>query len=387
MGNYYDWQYIQEPRNLEKSSHSPSAFIFLLTTLLLTSLGLVMLYSASYNEALSFGLEHTYFFSRQLTFALLALVPIAVVLLLPTRWIRSLSSLFLLGTVALLLLTLFTSFGQTKLGSRRWLEIGSLPSIQPSEFAKIATALYFGAYFSKRQQQESQIGTFVVPSLVTLVITALILAGRDYSSALLFLAQCCLTLVAAGLKLRYLILLFAFIIPLATVAMFSQAYRIKRIVSFLVPTLDPSGINYQVSVSLRAIRRGGLFGVGLGNGVYKQGLLPEVHSDFIFASICEEVGFVGVALIILLFVLFIHLGYEGARRHWQEDRFISLTAFGLTTMIGLQAVMNLGVVTALLPPTGIPLPFFSQGGTSLMVVLVSCAFIGRCLLAKREVPR
>jgi len=385
MDDYNDYL-INNHRPLagERAQSDSAPFLFALVTLLLTALGLVMLYSASYNEALSFELDHAYFFRRQLTFALSALVPIALILLLPSALIRRLSPLALVAVVLLLSLTLFSSFGQQKFGSRRWLEIAGLPSIQPSEFAKIAIALYYGAYFSVRSDGESEQRRFIIPSLVALFVTALILAGRDYSSALLFLAQCCSMLIAAGLRWQSLLSLFLFTAPPALVALFSQGYRIRRVVSFLVPTLDVSGINYQVSVSLKAIRRGGLFGVGLGSGIYKEGLLPEVHSDFIFASICEEIGLFGVALIIVLFVLFINLGYTAVRRSREEDRFLSLVAFGATTMVALQALLNLSVVTGLLPPTGVPLPFFSQGGTNLVVVLSGAAFIFRALLVNRE---
>jgi cell division protein FtsW len=162
--------------------------------------------------------------------------------------------------------------------------------------------------------------------------------------------------------------------------MFSQSYRVKRIVSFLFPSLDPSGMSYQVSTGLKAISSGGLFGVGLGNGSYKLGLLPEVQSDFIFASVCEELGLVGGAFILVLFLMFGILGYHASRRMQDRDRFLSLMAFGLTSMVLFQAILNLGVVTALLPPTGIPLPFFSQGGTNILVVLLSCAMLYRILL-------
>ena len=385
MDDYNDYLINNRPAlRGERQKRDNAPFLFVVVTLLLTALGLVMLYSASYNEALSFELDHAYFFRRQLTFALYALVPIALVILLPPSLIKRLSPLSLMAVVALLALTLFSSYGQQKFGSRRWLEIAGLPSIQPSEFAKIAIALYYGSYFSRRGESALDQRIFITPALVALVVTALILAGRDYSSALLLLAQCCAMLVASGLRWQSLVVLFGFVTPPALVALLGQGYRIRRVASFLLPTLDPSGINYQVSVSLKAIRRGGVFGVGLGNGVYKEGLLPEVHSDFIFASICEEIGLVGVTLIITLFIIFIHLGYTAARRRDGEDRFLSLVAFGLTTMIALQALLNLFVVTGLLPPTGVPLPFFSQGGTSLVVVLTSCAFIYRALAGRRQ---
>ncbi len=385
MDDYNDYLINNRPAlQAERQKRDNAPFLFVLVTLLLTALGLVMLYSASYNEALSFELDHAYFFRRQLTFALYSLAPIALIIFLPSSLIRRLSPLALAAVVLLLSLTLFSSFGQQKFGSRRWLEIAGLPSIQPSEFAKIAIALYYGAYFSKRSDRGGEQRHFIIPALVALFVTALILAGRDYSSALLFLAECGAMLIAAGLRWQSVLLLFGFIVPPAAVALLSQGYRIRRIISFLLPTLDPSGINYQVSVSLKAIRRGGLLGVGLGNGIYKEGLLPEVHSDFIFASICEEIGLLGAALIIALFILFIHLGYTAVRRSQESDRFLSLVAFGLTTMVGLQASLNLLVVTGLLPPTGVPLPFFSQGGTNLVVVLSSAAFIHRALTVGRR---
>ncbi len=364
-------------RSIKAGDYAP--FLFFSTTILLTAIGLVMLYSASYNEALSFGREHSYFFNRQLRFALLALLPMLVVHLIPEEWIYPLSTLFLVGIVALLLLTVGSSFGQQKFGSRRWLAIGSLPSLQPSEFAKLALALFYGSYFVKRQKEELTMKTFLIPATVGLGLTALVLATKDYSSAFLLFGQAALTLVAAGLQMRYLVLLGAFAVPPALLLLFSHSYRVRRIAAFLLPTLDPRGINYQVGVSLKAIRRGGIFGVGVGNGIYKQGILPEVHSDFIFASIAEEIGFIGVLLIFALFIAFALFGYKAAQRCQEKHRFFSLTAFSLTTMVLLQAFLNLAVVTALLPPTGIPLPFFSQGGTSLFVILISSAFIHRAL--------
>ncbi|NCC66047.1 MAG: cell division protein FtsW, partial [Spirochaetia bacterium] len=185
--------------------------------------------------------------------------------------------------------------------------------------------------------------------------------------------------LVSGYSLSHLLVMIAFMLPPALVAMFSQPYRVKRVFSFLFPALDPTGMSYQVSTSLQAIRTGGLFGLGLGKGTFKLGLLPEVQSDFIFASVCEEIGFVGSSFFILLFVLFGVLGYLGAQRILEKNRFLSLGAFGLTSMVLFQAVLNLMVVTALLPPTGIPLPFFSQGGTNLFVALVGCSFIYRVL--------
>jgi cell division protein FtsW len=373
-----DWQNHEQA--MDVMGGSLSAFTFLCIIVLITTLGLVMLYSASYNEALIHDLPHYYFFTRQLMFVLLALVASLVIRFIPLSFLKALSYPVLAVSILLLLMTLFTPFGQERLGSRRWLQIGSLPSLQPSEFAKIAIILFYATYYQKDRSAESPVRRFGAPIIVSLVITALIFAQRDYSSALLFLALSFALLLASGFKLGHLLVLLAFLAAPALIAMFSQSYRVKRVFSFLFPALDPAGMNYQVSNSLKAIRAGGLFGVGLGNGQYKLGLLPEVQSDFIFASICEEIGFVGSSFILVLFAMIAILGYNAASRMESRDRFSSIMAYGLTSMILFQAILNLAVVTALLPPTGIPMPFFSQGGSNLFVVLTSSALLYRIML-------
>lgn len=373
-----DYQHQEE--TLVEVGGNFSPFTFLCVVLLITSLGLIMLYSASYNEALIHDLPHHYFLTRQLMFVALAAVVFAVIRFIPISWIKAFSYPILLVSLILLLMTLFTPFGQERLGSRRWLQIGPLPSLQPSEFAKLALVLFYAYYFRFDRTNQSLLRRFFIPFAVSLGMTLLIFLQRDYSSAALFLAISFSLLLASGLKFSTLLILFAFLVPPALVGMFSQSYRVKRIVSFLFPSLDPVGMNYQVTTSLKAIQKGGLFGVGLGNGTYKLGLLPEVQSDFIFASICEEIGLVGCSFILILFAMLAILGYNAASRMRERDRFLSLTAFGLTSMILFQAILNLGVVTALLPPTGIPLPFFSQGGTNLFIVLTSCSLLYRILL-------
>jgi len=373
-----DYQHQEE--TLVEVGGDFSPFTFLCVVLLITSLGLIMLYSASYNEALIHNLPHHYFLTRQLMFVALAVVVFVIIRFIPISLLKVFSYPILLVSLLLLLMTLFTPFGQERLGSRRWLQIGPLPSLQPSEFAKLALVLFYAYYFRFDRTNQSLLRRFLLPFLVSLGMTLLIFMQRDYSSAALFLAISFALLLASGLKISTLLIMFAFLVPPALVGMFSQSYRVKRIVSFLFPSLDPVGMNYQVTTSLKAIQKGGLFGVGLGNGTYKLGLLPEVQSDFIFASICEEIGLIGCSFILVLFAMLAILGYNAAARMRDRDRFLSLTAFGLTSMILFQAILNLGVVTALLPPTGIPLPFFSQGGTNLFIVLTSCSILYRILL-------
>lgn len=380
---------------LGDSGGRASAFTFLCIVVILTSLGLVMLYSASYNEALIHDLPHYYFFQRQLMFVVLALVCSVFIRFVPFSWIRHMVVPLLVLCLVLMLMTLFTHFGQEKLGSKRWLEIGPLPSLQPSELVKIGSILFLASYYKKDRSGQGTIKPMIIPFFVVMVFTLLILMQKDYSTTILYFGICVTLFLVGGMKISYLLLMLAFLAVPGVAVMLSEPYRVKRVFSFIFSNLDPSGINYQVTNSLKAIGEGGMFGVGLGNGVYKLGLIPEVQSDFIFASVCEEIGFVGAGFILVLFSMLAILGYNTYYRMLNRDRFLSYTAFGITTMILAQAFVNIAVVTGLLPPTGIPLPFFSQGGTNLFVILCCCALLyrimlissGRILLEKSKLPK
>ena len=380
--SYDDWTetYGNRQSALSETGGNASAFTFLCVSVLLIALGLIMLYSASYNEALTHNLPHYYFFQRQMMFVLFALLCSVVIRHMPLIWFHYLAIPIVLACFVLMGLTIFTSMGQERLGSRRWLQVGSLPSLQPSELVKVGTILFFSLFFSKKNEEASFIKRFGLPVVVAMLFSLLILLQKDYSTTILYIGLCVAMFLVGGMKISTLLLGFAFLTVPAVTLMLSQPYRVKRVFSFLFSQVDQGGINYQVTNSLKAIGTGGLFGVGLGNGTYKLGLIPEVQSDFIFASICEEVGFVGAAFILALFAMFAILGYNAYVRMQSRDRFLSFTAFGITTMILLQAITNIAVVTGMLPPTGIPLPFFSQGGTNLFVVICLCALLYRILL-------
>ena len=380
--SYDDWTetYGNRQSALSETGGNASAFTFLCVSVLLIALGLIMLYSASYNEALTHNLPHYYFFQRQMMFVLFALLCSVVIRHMPLIWFHYLAIPIVLACFVLMGLTIFTSMGQERLGSRRWLQVGSLPSLQPSELVKVGTILLFSLFFSKKNEEASFIKRFGLPVVVAMLFSLLILLQKDYSTTILYIGLCVAMFLVGGMKISTLLLGFAFLTVPAVTLMLSQPYRVKRVFSFLFSQVDQGGINYQVTNSLKAIGTGGLFGVGLGNGTYKLGLIPEVQSDFIFASICEEVGFVGAAFTLALFAMFAILGYNAYVRMQSRDRFLSFTAFGITTMILLQAITNIAVVTGMLPPTGIPLPFFSQGGTNLFVVICLCALLYRILL-------
>ena len=283
-----------------------------------------------------------------------------------------------------MLLTSFSPYGVTVLGARRWLALPLLPQFQPSELVKLSVIIFLAWWFSSSKTKKYIGWYYVVPLAVVLIFTGLILMQRAYTTGIHFLILCLAMCVAGRLRLRYIIIALAFLSVPAVLYMLSEGYRVKRIASFVFPSLDPQGLNWQVNMSLSAIAEGGLFGKGIGNGVYKMGLLPEVQNDFILSSIIEETGIIGFAFILLLFFFFALLGYRGAVRLGRKDDFASLVTTGITTMIVTQVVINIAVVTGLLPPTGIPLPFFSQGGTNLFIVIVECGLMYKMISIVRK---
>ncbi|MFA5468236.1 MAG: FtsW/RodA/SpoVE family cell cycle protein [Sphaerochaetaceae bacterium] len=381
--NYDDLFIEQKPITREKLV-TKEAFLFTCIVVTLLYFGLIVLYSASYDEALRMGLNGSYYFTRQLLFAILGLIIYSLLRWIPLKLIQKLTGPLLLISCILMLLTLFTPWGVSRYGARRWLQIGPLPSFQPSELLKVSALLFMAHLISKWDGK-----SLVTPllSMITLLFAALlIVVQKDYSTTLIFLLGALALLIVAGFKVRYLLLLVVGLGVAATLFLLIEPYRIKRVVSFLFPNIDPSGLNWQVQKALEAIKSGGLLGRGLGNGVYKLGIIPEVQNDFIFASLAEEFGVLGILFLAILLLAFAFYGFRVALYFYQKtatEKFMGYAAFGLTFMIVWQAITNLAVVTALLPPTGIPLPFFSQGGTNLLMVLVECGLLHKFMLYRQ----
>ncbi|HHU89372.1 MAG: FtsW/RodA/SpoVE family cell cycle protein [Sphaerochaetaceae bacterium] len=383
--NNYDDLFVESRPKPPSKALSKEAFLFTAIVLALLFYGLIVLYSASYDEAFQNGLKGSYYFTRQLLFALLGLIVYTIIRWIPISLIRRLTPLLLLASFGLMLLTLFTPWGVTRYGARRWIQIGSLPSFQPSELLKVSANLFVALLLSKWDGKS--LFTPIISVVTLLFSSLLIIIQKDYSTTLIFLLGALALLVVAGFKVRYLLLLMVPLTVAATLFLLIEPYRIKRVVSFLFPNIDPSGLNWQVQKALEAIKSGGVFGRGLGNGVYKLGIIPEVQNDFIFASLAEELGVVGVLLLALLLLAFTYYGFRVALHFYRregEERFMGYAAFGITFMIIWQAIVNLAVVTSLLPPTGIPLPFFSQGGTNLLMILVECGLLYKFILYREK---
>lgn len=378
ISDYSDYRAALE-LNRDRNDGSLSPFTFICVTLILTLMGGITLYSASYPEAIMNGLPHWYYIARQGIFALLGLIVACIIAVIPEKWIKLSSFPLLAISLAALLLTLFSPYGVTVLGARRWLDLPLLPQFQPSEIVKISMIIFLSHFFSEPKFRKYLGWYYVIPVLLTLLFAVLILMQKAYTTTILFLITCLVLFLAGGFKLRYIITFCAFLAVPALCVLFSEGYRVKRIASFIFPDLDPSGLNWQINMSLSAIGEGGFFGKGLGNGYYKLGSLPEVQNDFIFSSFAEECGLIGVFILFILFALFALLGIRASQRERMISPFYSNLALGITAMIVFQVLINIAVVTGLLPPTGIPLPFFSQGGTNLFVIICECGLLYRVI--------
>lgn len=371
--------------------HSPvsrhqevASFTFLCVVVCLVGFGLVAMYSASYDEALRLGLAPSYFFTRQAVFALMGVACFAIIQYIPINWVKKLTLPLLAASMILMVLTLVTPFGVTRYGSRRWIEIGPLPAFQSSELLRVSAIMFMAWWFSRENIVDHRPMRVLIPVSIVFISAFLIVAQRDYSTTLVFAGIAFAMFLAVGIQFRWMALfLLAGGVP-AVVFLLIEPYRVQRLMGFLFPDADPTGLNWQVGNSLKAIASGGLLGKGLGKGSFKLGLLPEVHNDFIFANIIEELGLVGLLAVTTLFFLFAFISYRTYRKLVHEKQFEAYVLFGFTSSIIWQAMINIAVTTGVLPPTGITLPFFSQGGTSLLVVVCECALMYAIIARQKE---
>ena len=352
---------------------------FLILVVVLMGIGLLMLFSASYATAYYEGLSSTYYFTRQGFFALTGIGLMFFVSFMDYRIFRGLSPIVMIGTIFLLILVLF--IGKGNFGEKRWISLGFM-QFQPSEFAKLAVILLFSAMISSKPEQMHTFRYGVLPYVAILAVLAgLMFLEPHLSGAVLIVGVGAALMFMGGTHWGW----FAGAIGTAGVAGAAAIsfldYARKRVETWLNPFLDPRGDGYQIIQSLYAIGSGGALGLGFGNSRQKYLYLPEAHNDFIFAIVCEELGFIGAILILTLFALLIIRGYWIALH--ARDKFGSLLAGGITTMVALQAVLNIGVVTGVLPVTGAALPFFSYGGTALWMLFIE---MGMVLSVSRFIP-
>lgn len=345
----------------------------LFPVLFLVGIGIVMVYSASSALALKkFGSGY-HFLKKQAIFALLGIVVLVTCRHFPYRLYRSLTYPFLAFAVILLVAIKFSGFGYSAGGSARWLRFGGF-SFQPSEFVRFALVIYLAYSMDKKKDKLQDFYVGFMPHILVLgILTALILIQPDFGSVLILGAVTWIMLFVGGVRLLHLFSSLMVILPILGYFMISAEYRIKRLMSFLNPWKYPTDAGYQVVHSLMAFGTGGLWGTGIGKGYQKLFYLPEPHTDFIFSVIGEELGLLGVLVILGLYVLIFWRGIWIARN--TEDTFGAFMAVGLTAAIGLQVCVNMGVALGLLPTKGLTLPFLSYGGSSLLMNMAAIGIL------------
>ena len=339
-------------------------------TLGLVAFGLVMVYSASSAQAILANHDPAYYLKRQAVYAVVGLIALAVCARFDYRHLRQLTAPLVLGTIALLAAAL--AVGTAVNGARRWLSFGFVV-VQPSEVAKLALALWLAGLLARRPAPRTRKELARPIGLLVGFVCLLVLLEPDLGTGVAIGIMCAATLVVAGTPLRLLVGAGSLTTTLLLAAIWFEPYRRARIFSFLNPWGDPQGAGFQTVQSMIALGSGGLFGVGLGESVQKIYYLPEASTDMIYAIIGEELGLVGTVAVIVAFAAFGYAGFNVALRC--RDPFGKLLATGITALVCGQAAVNLSAVLGLAPLTGIPLPFVSYGGSSLIVALASVGIL------------
>jgi len=384
---------------------------FLVITLVLLLIGVIMVFSASFARGYYMSSDPLWLFTRQFIFAISGVALMLITSRIRARTISRFSMQLLLISIVLLVLVLI--IGNKVNGARRWIGIGGESSsltFQPSEIAKLALILAFAQMSCKIGKKRMKTFIFgVVPFAMVAGIMVILLRFEPHLSAMIIItALAAIMMFAAGTKLRWFLIAVAILIAMISGFVFFQlrstapdvgvgevsmdtvksqvnfngmGYEGRRIGAWLNPDADPLRDGFQIRQSLNAVGSGGLLGLGLGQSRQKHLYLPEEHNDYIFAIVCEELGFIGAMLILMLFVLLIVRGYWLAMH--AKDKFSSLITVGITSLLAIQVFLNVAVVTNLLPATGISLPFFSYGGTAIWIQLIQMGII---LAVSREIP-
>jgi cell division protein FtsW len=339
----------------------------------LICLGMIMIYSASCVNALENFHDSLYYLKRHVLFLAMGLIAAFAVMMVDYRQLQPHARLLLGISLFLLVLVLIPHLGKESYGARRWFKLGVF-HFQPSELAKLAVIIYTADFLSRRQQVIRNFKKgFLPPILVVGVACLLTVKQPDLGTTVEMAAVVFGMMFIAGARLVHLGALAGAAIPVVVYLVVKEPYRMARIIAFLDPWQDSQGIGFQLTQSQIALGSGGLFGVGLGHSEQKLFYLPAAHTDFILSIIGEELGLLGALAIVTLFVLFVWMGIKLIRQtHESFGYFLSI---GIIMMLGLQAMVNVGVSIGAFPTKGLPLPFISYGGSALIFHLVAIALI------------
>lgn len=346
--------------------------LLFVATLLLVGTSILMVYSASSFLAVTKFQNPYYFLFKQLAWATIGLVALGATMKLDYRVYRQ-PAVIWFGLIAVFIALVAVLFMPARNGTTRWFGIGSM-TVQPSEFAKIALIIFTAALLERRMHRISDVKYSLGPILIaTGLFVGLVLKEPDFGTSVAILTIVGAMIFSAGLSYKYLLGGLLLVLPPLAIYAISAPYRVRRLLSFLDPWASQLGDGYQVVQSLIAIGSGGIFGRGLMASEAKRAFLPEPHTDFIASVIAEEIGLIGITLLIVAFVVIAWRGLRAAVL--APDRFGTLLGIGLTTMIAVQAFINLSVVTGLFPNKGMPLPFVSSGGSSLVINLLGMGIL------------
>ena len=362
------------PKSRTRAGAQPVEYNLLLTaTLCLLAFGVVMVFSASSTTALlGQSGDSAYYLKRTVMIGAVGLLVMRILSARGARIARPLTGVLLLISFVLLFAVMLPGLGSSANGAQRWIAAGPF-QIQPSELAKLALILYGANLLATRPQITRDIRTLVPYLSVVGVACLLMMAEPDLGTTIVVCLSSAALLVAAGMEIRKLAILGGVLAALVLLAILIEPYRMQRLTGFLDPAGDPSGAGFQAIQAKIAMGSGGIFGVGLGQSLQKAFYLPEAHTDMIAAVIGEELGLVGLLALVGLFGMFGYAGLRTAQR--ARDRYTKLLAAGLTSMVLLQAIVNLFAVLGLAPLTGVPLPFVSYGNSSLLVMLASTGLL------------
>ncbi|HWR11437.1 MAG TPA: FtsW/RodA/SpoVE family cell cycle protein [Rectinemataceae bacterium] len=329
----------------------------------LAVIGFVAMWSASSGYGVKMGKGASYFAVRQAIFLLPAILVFMAASIVSLDWLRNLAGLFAIASIVSLTLPFLPGIGVEINGGRRWINL-VFTNFQPSELWKPVSIFYAAHILDKKNQTiRNTAGEAIFPFLVVVLGCAIVFLQDDFSTSMLALVAALSVFWFAGTPLRFFLGTLILAVPAVFLMITSSEYRLIRVLGFIIPDYDPHGMNYQVQNSIRAIMSGGLWGKGLGLGTRKLSSIPEIQSDFVFAAFAEEMGLLGVAAV---FACWIFLVIAVIRVTRGREGFRYLLAMGLLCLLSLQFLVNLGVVSGFLPATGIALPFFSAGGSSLL---------------------
>ncbi|KGG80567.1 stage V sporulation protein E [Caloranaerobacter azorensis H53214] len=341
-------------------------FTLMIVTILLVFIGIIMVFSSSYPEAYYKMKDGYFFLKKQMFFSALGLFAMIFFMNFDYWRFQKLSKLIFLISIILGLL-IFTPLGTEFHGARRWINLG-FTTFQPSEAIKLGSIIYLASYLSRKKERIKYFFKGVVPALIIIGIACgLIIIQKDLSTSATLGLTLMIMLFIAGMKFLHLTFLASIGIGGAVLAILKEEFRVKRILAFLDPFKYKDTVGWQLVQSLYALGSGGIFGLGLGKSRQKFFYIPEPYNDFIFAIIGEELGFVGCVTVIILFLILIWRGIRIAIN--AKDLFGCLLASGIVALITVQSMIHIAVVTSSIPPTGIPLPFVSFGGTSLLIFM------------------